>query len=47
MAAFGNIFKTRNISENNEKPSAKIGITTNFQNTMNTKNTSDFGKCPT
>ena len=41
-----NIFKTRNISEYNEKPSAKIGITTNVQNTNYIKNTSDIGKFP-
>jgi len=43
----GYIFKTRKISEYNEKTSAKIGIITNFQNTRYTKNTSDVGKCPT
>jgi hypothetical protein len=48
MAAIGNIFKTRKVSEYNEITSAKIGITTNFQNTSYTKKkTSDVGKCPT
>jgi len=47
MAAIGNIFKTRNISVYNEKPSAKISITTNFQNTKYIKNNSGVGKCTT
>jgi len=47
MAAIGNIFKTRKNSEYNEKPLAKIGITTNFQNTKYIKNTSELGKCIT
>jgi len=46
MASIGNIVKTRKISVYNEKPSAKISITTNFQNTKYIKNTSDVGKCP-
>jgi len=31
VAAIGDTFKTRNISHNNEKSSAKIGITADFQ----------------
>jgi len=46
MAAIGNIFKIRNISEYNDKSSDKIGITANFQNKRYAKNTPNVGKCP-
>jgi hypothetical protein len=47
MEAIGNIFKTRNVSKYNNKSFAKIGIRTNFQNTVYNKTTSDVVKCPT